>query len=427
MSIYSEFGPAIGHCSKFTAVVKGDGTGEPSIEFNWKDPEVEGVPYGGTVLVIKEGSEPQSASDGTILVDNSEKDKYETTPFTYLFPTDIPGIKDLHAALFPYSASKAYNNLKVSKADFTIEVVEKSKRLVEKSKTLFNFGHRSNGVVRNDKYIYGSITGSYVTSLNEIDPTTGVNNILTTIDGSTLGLLNFTNFTDLGNVVEYNSDLYIAIGYKTTVSGTSHNNRICVLKYDGNTITKVVNHAPSADIRSGSDHSLIIHDGDLYLITDITYETLKTFRIQSDGTVTAVATTGWPYRDPELVIGYVSESEADGFVIYTTGSDGVIVQYKYTLDALKTNVVVSEKSRMASPGIANNNVFFKLNGELYAASSKTFHRIDLDYTNTESVSDAVSYRIDYTTSDGFNSVIVVGVDTADGQKQYISKWDLETV
>lgn len=62
------------------------------INVKWLDPDdvyLDGIfqiGFGGTRLVMKVGSYPQNENDGTVLVDNTQKNKYNLNPFTAVLP-----------------------------------------------------------------------------------------------------------------------------------------------------------------------------------------------------------------------------------------------------------------------------------------------------------------------------------------------------
>lgn len=78
----------------------------------WQDPTdtvIEGSTFStwaGTKLVMKESGYPTSPDDGTVLVDNTTRDKYKTTGFT---KTGLTNDKKYYFALFPYSTDGVYN------------------------------------------------------------------------------------------------------------------------------------------------------------------------------------------------------------------------------------------------------------------------------------------------------------------------------
>lgn len=78
----------------------------------WEDPTntvIEGSTFStwaGTKLVMKESGYPTSPDDGTLLVDNTTRDKYKTTGFT---KTGLTNDKVYYFALFPYSTDGVYN------------------------------------------------------------------------------------------------------------------------------------------------------------------------------------------------------------------------------------------------------------------------------------------------------------------------------
>ncbi len=85
---------------------------DKKVVITWEDPTntvIEGSTFStwaGTKLVMKESGYPTSPDDGTVLVDNTIRDKYKTTGFT---KTGLTNDKQYYFALFPYSTDGVYN------------------------------------------------------------------------------------------------------------------------------------------------------------------------------------------------------------------------------------------------------------------------------------------------------------------------------
>lgn len=85
---------------------------DKKVVITWEDPTntvIEGSTFStwaGTKLVMKESGYPTSPDDGTLLVDNTTRDKYKTTGFT---KTGLTNDKQYYFALFPYSTDGVYN------------------------------------------------------------------------------------------------------------------------------------------------------------------------------------------------------------------------------------------------------------------------------------------------------------------------------
>lgn len=85
---------------------------DKKVVITWEDPTntvIEGSTFStwaGTKLVMKESGYPTSPDDGTLLVDNTTRDKYKTTGFT---KTGLTNDKVYYFALFPYSTDGVYN------------------------------------------------------------------------------------------------------------------------------------------------------------------------------------------------------------------------------------------------------------------------------------------------------------------------------
>ena len=85
---------------------------DKKVVITWEDPTdtvIEGSTFStwaGTKLVMKENGYPTSPDDGTVLVDNTTRDKYKTTGFE---KSGLTNDKQYYFALFPYSTDGVYN------------------------------------------------------------------------------------------------------------------------------------------------------------------------------------------------------------------------------------------------------------------------------------------------------------------------------
>lgn len=83
-----------------------------SVTIKWQDPEntvISGSTFStwaGTKLIMKETGYPANPDDGTLVVDNTIRDKYETTGYTV---TGLTNGKQYYFTLFPYSTDGVYN------------------------------------------------------------------------------------------------------------------------------------------------------------------------------------------------------------------------------------------------------------------------------------------------------------------------------
>lgn len=83
-----------------------------SVTIKWQDPEntvTSGSTtstWAGTKLVMKETGYPANPDDGTLVVDNTIRDKYKTTGYTV---TGLTNGKKYYFALFPYNTDGIYN------------------------------------------------------------------------------------------------------------------------------------------------------------------------------------------------------------------------------------------------------------------------------------------------------------------------------
>lgn len=83
-----------------------------SVIIKWQDPEntvISGSTFStwaGTKLVMSETGYPANPDDGTLVIDNTVRDKYKTTGYTV---TGLTGGKQYYFTLFPYSTDGVYN------------------------------------------------------------------------------------------------------------------------------------------------------------------------------------------------------------------------------------------------------------------------------------------------------------------------------
>ena len=83
-----------------------------SVTIKWQDPEntvISGSTFStwaGTKLVMKETGYPANPDDGTLVIDNTVRDKYKITGYTV---TGLTNGKQYYFALFPYSTDGVYN------------------------------------------------------------------------------------------------------------------------------------------------------------------------------------------------------------------------------------------------------------------------------------------------------------------------------
>lgn len=83
-----------------------------SVTIKWQDPENTVIggstfsTWAGTKLVMKETGYPANPDDGTLVVDNTVRDKYKTTGYTV---TGLTSDKQYYFVLFPYNTDGVYN------------------------------------------------------------------------------------------------------------------------------------------------------------------------------------------------------------------------------------------------------------------------------------------------------------------------------
>ena len=83
-----------------------------SVVIKWQDPEntvISGLTFSawaGTKLIMKETGYPANPDDGTLVVDNTVRDKYKIAGYTV---TGLTNGKKYYFALFPYSTDGVYN------------------------------------------------------------------------------------------------------------------------------------------------------------------------------------------------------------------------------------------------------------------------------------------------------------------------------
>ena len=87
-------------------------SGDGQLVLSWKDPAdtvVDGktiCAWDGTIVVQKEGSAPTSEKDGTVILNTTTRDYYETRGFTV---NNLQNDHEYYFGVFPYSTTGAYN------------------------------------------------------------------------------------------------------------------------------------------------------------------------------------------------------------------------------------------------------------------------------------------------------------------------------
>lgn len=344
MSKYSEFGPAIGHCSDFKGEVVNDNTETPSINYTWTDPAEEGIPYGGTILAIKEGSAPADSTDGYI-VDTMDKDKYKTEAYSYQV-SSTPGTKDIYATLFPYSANKSVNELKkhVLKSAVTVAQIGVNGLTARSTVTLSGIPSTSFvvGTVYKSKLMACGVDSNQIQALYSIQEDGSISKV---IDLPTNG----GTCKYAGNMCVSNDKLYIA--------ATAVINSMIVLlifEYDGTNITQICSREyPNAGI-SLNDRANYAYPvelaGNLYIFGEVS-NTLTTFimaRVDGESMTDVGTVSLWGRPD----MATKTENQDGTFSVF----DGVntLREFKFTIagDGTVTTEVINHGGNVSgSDGI----------------------------------------------------------------------------
>lgn len=235
----------IGHPSELAGTIENDGAGHPSIQFTWTDPIPEGVPYGGTKLVVKENSTPRNDIDGTIVVDTMEKDKYKTIPFNYAVPNKTPGLKNIYATLFPYSSSGEINKLKKCTINLKVTVGEVLKKLVQNGTNInltstYSENEYGGGAMYNGVHTVAMRKNSNATCT--ICTLTKEAVLTDIIDLPSEGIEDFTNWYSSPVLCVLNGELFIFLTY---MYDGANKKGVAIFKYNGTTVTKIYNGSPT--------------------------------------------------------------------------------------------------------------------------------------------------------------------------------------
>ena len=214
-------GEAIGHCSGLTVttdISTAEYQKKPPIKVQYTDPAEEGIPYGGTIVAIKEGVEPTSPEDADIVENVMDKNKYKDVALEIIPPRtggNETHTKTFFATLFPYSASGVRNMLRRESKSIVLNYAEyvKSLRLVKRENTI-------NALVDGIKR---SITGTTVFDGKCIAALYGIN--------SSLYELTDSGFTLAYTIPELTEDQIIeaakSVNVQTTTTITTNLNSIC--------------------------------------------------------------------------------------------------------------------------------------------------------------------------------------------------------
>lgn len=368
MSKYSEFGPAIGHCSNFKGEIVNDNTESPSINYTWTDPAEEGIPYGGTILAIKEGSAPVDSTDGYI-VDTMDKDKYKTEAYSYQV-SSTPGAKDIYATLFPYSANKSVNELKKHVLKSAVTVAAKQRNIVKKSSLAFppkngTGTFETSGMFANGKYRFVSTdSGSqFDRAIYTYDESTNtVSKVASFPSAADLGISDYSSSVGGYGLVHVDGIDYMNIGYTNTSSKMIY----VLIKYDGASFNLVANTA--LDYTSlqctGIVHFFVNDAKEIYrgcLAKSGSSYSMRYARLKPDDTFATEAVTSINGN----TVGQVLANTTDGFTIVTSGYLHKFTNTNsgdYTLSITRTQFTTTNINAVSMVLIPFNSKILGVNG-----------------------------------------------------------------
>lgn len=285
---FAEVGPAPGHCKNLVGTIKNNNTSYTSIDFTWEDPILEGVPYGGTKLVVKEGSMPSSSEDGIVAVDYNLKDNYKLTPFKYYLPKGKIGERTFYASLYPYSSSGAINEIGAVNSSFTVTMTEPTYEFNKKSDKRINYKliNPSTTTIWNDKLYSLKYLNLTSISLSKFDS----DDIIVEIDDEySISSDDFIYSASIqkDSLIKYNNKL---IFFMTTedVKTVEYRYKIAAFEFDGTAISKF---GESVAFKENRTVIPIIVSGNLYLFGNIaTDSTEYTCAKIENGIITPITT-----------------------------------------------------------------------------------------------------------------------------------------
>lgn len=370
----------IGHCNSLTCEVLDNGMETARLVFKWDDPEKEGVPYGGTVLVIKENSYPRSYNDGIILVDTMFKNQYKTDGYVYNVP---PGTHKYYATLFPYSCAKVFNKFKTQKIEIgevistRIQKFREISRIGVSGDTIAKGSTNLKGTVVNNNYRFAKLgtNAQSVKIINIYDMDLDTGNISTSfvIDNG-LNINNFSEYNSVADPFVYNNKMYIVVGYVTS-NGFS---QMCILRYKNNTwtcIKEVICNKPKANVNTGKFY---MYNNELYMICTTkvasTAESLTFYKMaieNGDETFNEMIYTGAAMND---MLGFMS---LNGTISKFTASNSKLRRQEF--NNIEGNTVSSAISTTYSNiPVTGSYAFIEYNDMLFIIIDKMIYRADME-------------------------------------------------
>lgn len=259
----------IGHGTLDEVSSIGEGTNDVKITVKYTDPAEEGVPYGGTVIAVKEDSAPTSPDDADIVASNDcmYKDKYKSTALEIPIANNKGPTRNFFVRMFPYSADRVFNLLGRETKSIELTFNDMTKNLTAIStkndlsnstdQSLYRAGLDSDAVVTSKGTLFMSGPNLYKRDGDEVTAYPLTDLYSQVPNGSKV-----SNPYNEGNViVEHNGNVYITLVCEST---TTDNRIAAVFTFDGTLFTYV----SSVDIDTDDkemDSSFIQLGSDLYL------------------------------------------------------------------------------------------------------------------------------------------------------------------
>lgn len=326
---------AIGHGKLTSCEVLNEDTNDVKLSIKYTDPEPEGVPFGGTVIAVKEDTAPEGPEDYDFSNDCMEKDKYKTTPLEIPIPNTGGTNRKFFVRMFPYSASKVFNLLgretKEISAKFK-DITRILSKISEPQKITgddiyistysYSFVYTPNAFFY---YRYGKIYK--VTNDNALSEFLDINAKLQELKSVT-----FTDYMDsygTPSILLYEKDGYL---YTCSVNevGDSGKYTVYALKIDENTgDTQIIGEVSDLSVEGTSQHrlSIIPFGNTIFIHLYNTRTTYKSFLFKLDlveNTFEEQSSNSEAERNPLLLV------DIDDNNKYSIEMNGV---YKLTYDS----------------------------------------------------------------------------------------------
>ena len=425
---------AIGHGKLTNCEVLNEDTSDVKLSIKYTDPEPEGVPFGGTVIAVKEDTPPEGPEDCDFSNDCMEKDKYKTIPLEIPIPNTGDTNRKFFVRMFPYSASKVFNLL-------GRETKEISAKFKDITRILSKISEPQK-ITGDDMYI-STYSYSFVYTPNaffyyrygKIYKVTNDNALSEFLDiNAKLQELKSVTFTD--HMDSYGTPsilLYEKDGYLYTCSvneiGDSGKYTIYALKIDENTgDTQIIGEVSNLSVEGSSQHrlSIIPFGNTIFIYLYNTRTTYKSFLFKLDlteNTFENQSSNSEAKRNPLLLVDIDDNNkysiEMDGVYKLTYSSDTKLVSSTSIIDSATVPYNYSSNTMPIDYMIEEST------GKILCYCGFNCTEIDVDNASYETFNITPTDALDADASMSLNDILSVKCED-DGTLEYIYIGELFT-